>query len=678
MSFIRSQITKSTYYILALLLVSISLTAQISPKDQNEIRKKAQKLLVDYEDKINQIGKEVKAMDKTRVNVESLLKLFVDRKTQVYNDLDPTHALSEYYEAETYGNNLALWYPNGIVIDLDFDNAQVSNVISHGEGVYSVDFIINKKISGAYLGRNLNTNTESLLFRVGFAGIGQQYQNFKIAGIRKPTQQNIDKADTRILEVRSTPLTPDERREIDRETRTLLNDYCNYLSLIGDTIEDIEEKILFKESFRALFSNNQSPVFNDILPDGMKNQFVPVSDYINLYSEAYSSEGGKVSFNNDSAELGYITKRNDTIYNRTVMVTKYFEGNYLGKRMVKFQKKLKLMIVFYFSNGVFKNFRIVKIDQQIEKKAEAAETRSFTDFRKKKPTISASTDKTGIPPPKEDNSKVMLSAGIIAGIGLINDQNLSSLTISENAHKWDIIPQFSYTFFANYTYKISPKLGLVTGIGYSKYETKYSLNSFSFGDSIFTDQTTYLDTNKVIYTKNIVAKVDSTVSLNTINIPVGLIFEFNPTGNLQYFIRSGINVAVNFKASSNTNSYMHYKGYYKSEKFEVFKYKDWPELGFYTKSSITPNRDIKSSFNSVAFNAFLDAGLRFPINEKMLLAFSGHVEYGLVNMVKNNGTYKDIFGQTETTIPYTKKHVFDFKPVNIFMYGIVVEFIVKL
>jgi hypothetical protein len=666
-----------------LLIICVGISAQLAPKDQAEIRKKAQKLLIEYQDKLNQIGKDVRSIDKTRVNVEAFVKLYVDRKTQVYNDLDPAHTLSEYYDAETYTNNIALWYPGGITVDLDFDNAQVSNVISHGEGVYSIDFIIDKRINGMYLGKTMNINVENLLFRIGFTGIGQQYQSFKIAGIRKPSQQNNDKTDSKILEVRSTPLTYDERRDIDRETRTLLNDYTNYLSLIGDTVEDIEEKILYKGSFRSLFTNNQSPVFNDILPEGMKNQYVAVSDYINLYSEAYSSEGGKVTFDTDSSDLGFITKRNDTTFVRNVQVNKYFEGNYLGRQFIKYKIRLKLLVIFYYQNSVYKNFKISKIDQVIVKKAEVVETRTYTELRKRKKSAGPDTQYAAALPIEEDKTKIRLSAGGFVGIGLINDRNLSSMTTNENAHEWEITPQLCYSGFMNYSFKITPRLGLLTGVGYSVFGTKYSLNSFNSGsDSSFTDISDALDTNKnVTFKKNITAKYDSVVTLNSVIIPIGVVYTFNPAAKIKISINPGINISIVNKATSKADGYMHYYGYYASDTVVFLKYKDWPEEGFnfYYKKSSNVDKDIKTNVNTISFVAFTKVGVLIPLSKRIDIGLSGEIQYGLTNLVKNNGVYKDIFGQTKSyEINSTKKHVFEFKPVNIFTYGIALEFIVKL
>jgi hypothetical protein len=461
------------------------LFGQFSEKDQSDIRKKAIKLLIEYENKIDVLGKEVKSIDKTRINIEAFMRLFVNNRIQVYNDLDPAHLMSEYYEAETYSSNLALWYPDGITVMLNLDYAQVSNIISQGEDVYTIDFIVEKQIRGQYLGKTPNNNTELLLFRIGFASSGGQFKNFRIAGIRKSIEKDYLGDLDKIKEIKGAQLNSDEKRDIDRETRTLLNDYTNYLSLIGDTAENIEEKIMYKKSFRSLFSSNQSLVYNDILPDS-RNQFVPVSDYINLYSEAYASDGSIVTFKLDSADFGIIVSLNDTLFYRLVQIGKSFIGNYLGKRKVSFVNRIALRINFVYSSSVFKNFRIERIDPIVAKKQEVIAPRTYSDLIKHKPGAKKSmgTDYAKHPEKRDflfdESNKVRLGLGFLAGQGKISNGNINDLNYGNVGYEWITKSRFFYSFYGRYIYMLGPKFGLVTGIGYSSTGTSYSLNSNDF------------------------------------------------------------------------------------------------------------------------------------------------------------------------------------------------------
>ena len=83
----------------------------------------------------------VNDIEKAKSSAESFLELFVNRQVLIYNDLDPAHKLSEFYEAETYSSNIILWYPDGLSIQLDLGNAKVSDIMTHEENVYSIDIL---------------------------------------------------------------------------------------------------------------------------------------------------------------------------------------------------------------------------------------------------------------------------------------------------------------------------------------------------------------------------------------------------------------------------------------------------------------------------------------------------------------------------------------------------------
>jgi hypothetical protein len=699
--FYLNTVTKHIFSVLIFIVFSfnpVHLSAQMTSKDQADIRKKAKKALIEYEERINILGSNLNSIDKTRINIEEFVKLFVDRKTQVYNDLDPAHKLSEYYEAESYASNMALWYPNGIAIRIDFEDGQVSNIITHGEDVYTIDFIINKQIRGTYLGKTQNFNTERLLFRIGFAYSRGQYTNFKIAGIRKSTEKEFTEGPVKLKDVKGVQFSPDDKRDIDRETRTLLNDYSNYLSLIGDTVENIEEKIMYKQSFRDLFVSNQTQVYNDILPDSRINLYVPVTDYINLYSEAYASDGGKVLFQLDSADLGYITKVKDTLFYRQVEVKKTFEGNYLGRKKVSYSNYVMIRVVFQYSNGVYKKFRIEKIEPAPERKAVPKEELVFTDLQKRKtpakkpeiPTPAKVTEKPVVTP--ESKTKIDLTAGFMFGTFKIDDGNLNSLTMAKNSHVWKTTSALSYSVYLHYTYAVSPKLGLVTGVGYLPVNTTYSLNSQNekfqveyapgkfIEKNVFCDPVAYKDINGKDYYKLIDAKFEKTLSITFVNIPVGFNYHLNISDKVQFFFKPVINIGLVIKATSKATGYKNYFGYFPFEKDSIFKVKDWPEEGFnfYTDTASNKTLSAKQDYNAAHFVLNITSGFTYQLSKKFSVSLSGNFQYGLNDLSALKGNYVDIFGQTEANVSnIPSKHTFARKPVRLIGYGAILEINIK-
>ncbi|GAH85950.1 unnamed protein product, partial [marine sediment metagenome] len=118
-----------------------------SDKEKAIIYTNSLKILQYYESFINEIGVNVvNDIEKAQSNAEGLIELFINRQVLVYNDLDPSHRLSKFYEAETYSANLILWYPDGVIIELGFENAKVGNIMQHEDNVYSLDILLNKKI----------------------------------------------------------------------------------------------------------------------------------------------------------------------------------------------------------------------------------------------------------------------------------------------------------------------------------------------------------------------------------------------------------------------------------------------------------------------------------------------------------------------------------------------------
>lgn len=664
------------YLICTLLsLLFFTISAQFTSKQHSDIRKKAVKLLITYADNINQLGKDVKDIDKTRINIEELISLFVSRKIQVYNDLDPSHQLSEYYEAETYASNLALWYPAGIQIKMNLDNAQVSNVIKYDEELYSIDFLIDKAINGMFHGTTLNNNTENLLFRIVFMYSNGDFQKFRIAGIRKAAEKAVITKTDQVFELKSAQLTTEEKREIDRETFTLLKDYSNYLSMIGDTIENIEDKILYKESFRSLFTSNQSPVYNDVSPDNKKNLYVPVSDYINLYSEAYASDGGTVLFDLDSADLGYVMRDRERnyLFNRIVKVNKSFTGNYLGKRKVSYQERIAIKIFFGYYNNVFKNFRIDRIDITA-KKAETIEQITFTPIRK--PPSEVTTEPTPSVPPRKN--KFMINAVTAIGLVKISEGNLSKLTISNFNNLWQLKPGLSYSFSGQYTFLLSSSFGLHTGIGYSLINTTYSLNSFIGKKSVFLDPSSYYDINNTIFYRRISANYDSSITVNLFSIPVGLSYYFKVTKNIQAYIKSSINTILVSKANAITEGFIKYYGYFPSEKDSIFRYKDWPEYGFFNDTAISRKSSIKPYLNNISFSSNTTIGLAFSLSSVTSIALSGNLIYSLTSLVKDQKNYLKFYRQSENNLSHITVPNIQYKPVRILDYGVSIEFIIKL
>ncbi len=190
-------------------------TAEFSEKEKQIIITNSIKVLENYQRVINQMGEfVVNDLEKAKGGAESFLELFVNRQVLIYNDLDPAHKLSEFYEAESYSNNIILWYPDGISITLDLANVKGSEIITHEENVFSIDIMVKKTINGNYLNQTLNRNTEELTFRIAFGSEIKDPLNFRIVGIRNPESKYAINDAQALKEVNSVELNPEDLGKI--------------------------------------------------------------------------------------------------------------------------------------------------------------------------------------------------------------------------------------------------------------------------------------------------------------------------------------------------------------------------------------------------------------------------------------------------------------------------------
>ena len=288
---------KRVLILFALLLTQISVTEAIefTAKEKSIIYTNTIKVLETYQTVVNQMGNYVvNDIEKAKSSSESFLELFVNRQVLIYNDLDPAHKLSEFYEAETYASNIILWYPDGLSIQLDMANARVSEIMTHEENVFSIDLMVKKSINGNYLNQTLNKNIEELTFRIAFGMENKSLTNFKIVGIRSSASNFVIDYSKALKEVNSEDFNAEDFAKIKTEIKTVLKDYTNFLALIGDPQEQNDDKEFYKTSFLKLFQNKDTRLYNDIVPEP-QTSLISVTDYLTGYITDYPN-GIKKSF----------------------------------------------------------------------------------------------------------------------------------------------------------------------------------------------------------------------------------------------------------------------------------------------------------------------------------------------------------------------------------------------
>jgi hypothetical protein len=605
---------------------------EFSVKEKSIIYTNAIKVLENYQTIINQMGEfVVNDIEKAKSNAESFLELFVNRQVLIFNDLDPAHKLSEFYEAETYSNSIILWYPDGITIKLDLENAKVSDIMTHEENVYSIDILVNKSINGNYLNQTLNKNAEELTFRIAFGLENKSLANFKIVGIRNASSNYVIDYTQALKEVNSEDFNNEDLIKIHSGLKTVLSDYTNFLSLLGDPQEPAEDKEFYKTSFLKLFQSGETRIYNDIVPEP-QTSLVSITDYLGSYVVDYPNGIKNLSINTDSAKFGKVMKADEGSYYTYVDANKFFSGSYKGKDAFRKMFPLIFKMSFSASGKTFTNFVINSIDISTVNYYEA--TPGNAPEQKPEITIRPVTRKG-------------FGMSLIGSFGQtqINDKDIKTMSLASNYHSWTVSPLYGYISAIGVSYYFNDNIAVRSGLEFNKYSAKFNLNGK------FQDSTYSTDINAIKYYKIVEANYDSLVTINYLTLPLLFNYTSGKPGKLGFYVEAGFKISIPVHVTySNSGSYKT-SGYYPSSP-DVMQYRDdllWPGLGFYTKGNINETGKIDMKGFNLAF--YSSAGINIPLGYYSSINIGPEVIIGLSDIMSDKKKYTDIFGKTYTHQP---------------------------
>jgi hypothetical protein len=618
-----------------------------SAKEKAVIYTNAIKVLENYQTIVNSIGQNVVAdVEKAKSNSEGLLELFVNRQVLLYNDLDPAHKLSEFYEAETYASNLILWYPDGINVNLDFANAKVSDIMTHDDNVYSIDVMLTKSINGNYLNQTMNKNREELTFRIAFGVEDKNITNFRIVGVRSAASMSVVDFSKALREVNSEDLNSDDLNKIYSEIKAVLMDYSNFLALLGDPQETAEDKEFYKESFRKLFHNPETKLYNDIAPQP-ETSLISVEDYLKNYLSEYPNGIKNLKINADSAKFGKVMKNeNGKGYFTYVDANKFFSGSYKGKEV--FRKMFPLVFKIYFneSGKTFSDFSINSID--------VTGVNFFEDTPEgkleKKPSITIS-------PVTRKGWTVSFNA--VAGMTGISSKNIDALTLATDSVQWNTSLNYGYDGGIGLSYYFNDNMAIRAGLEFTKYSAKYSLSG-KFTDNVLTKE----PLNPTLFYKVIEADYDSLVTVNYLTLPVLFSYTGGKPGQLAFFAEAGVKVSLPVKASYRLKGNYSYYGDYPSAPLGN-RYDYIADKGFYSKTDLNETKSVSLPGINLLFSA--SAGVSVPLGYYNSVIIGPEVNIGLTDVTGSQKIYKDVFGK-----------VHDHKPVKVNSFGLRIAFAYKL
>jgi hypothetical protein len=630
-SLINDNMTKSfILYILitCLLRVTIALDAQnFSARDKMIIYSECRKILEEYQQLVNRLSETgVRGFDQTVSVSEDIIELFINRKVLIYNDLDPQHKLSEYYELETYTSNMVMWYPDGMQIQLDLDNAKTGEIRKHDEGLYSTDIMVSKNIQGNYLNKSFNSNTEQLIFRIAFSEKNKNFSEFKIVGIRSRQSANFIYDNKAVLQLKSIGLSENEKTKISIGIKQVLNDYQRSLALLVDPNEPEDEKGFYKEAFLKLFKGGQVKIFNDI-EENPEKSVIGVNEYLDNYLRYYPEGIRNIAVNIDSAEFGDIIPVNDEQFYSYVYADKFFSGKFENKNVYRLSANLVFKITLDKTENAYTNFKIESIDQ------------SGLSFYENE----GEQEQNTVP---ENSILTIVRRGfhfspfITAGYSEIVNKNLNSLSLEKDFHQWVTSHSLGFSGGVNVDYFPGNQVGIGSGLEYSRYSAEYSLNGR------FEDRMLSYDINADPYYKRIDSEMDSTVTISYLNIPLQLIYFTNKPDKKGFYFKGGMNFSIFLDGNYKFHGNHCYWGYYPNRPApddSVFM----SEIGFYKSSDHNGNINTKGIYMSVR----LSAGINIPTGYFSTFYLGPVVNLGITNVSANDGNYFDIFGREHQQMP---------------------------
>ncbi len=662
--------------------ISFSATENTFTKKQKIIiYDKCFQQIVAYEELINKLGDEIDDIEKTNANIESVIGMFVNRNTLVYNDLDPDYLLSEFYEVETYVSNLSLWYPDGITINLQMENARSGEIINHNQGIYSMDILVNKKIDGNYINRKQNTNSEDLLFRVVFFLENGTIGETKIAGIRKAGEGATSFNQTNLTDVKSAELTDDQKIKIKQLAITVLGDYVNYMNLLVNPDELEDDKIFYTEALKNIVVQNDNNIFND-LEEEPGDEYLGLGSYIEELKNLYPSGINNFSLNIDSAEFRNVIREKGNSYYVYIVANKFFSGKLKGKKLFRFQDKLIFKVVFEGENGVFSNFNIDKIDH-------AGLNQAMMQGKEVEQDIASFTFLS-----EREREGLYFNLNVWAGNGGIIDQNLVDLTIENNFHEWNIEKDVTYGFVVGATYMLSNNVGIESGIGYCHLETKYSISSLdntvtgtAYGDSsmnVFYDPTPYIvqGAPDAEYYKYIEADgFDSTLTLNYINIPFYGNIVLGKPGKLSLDIKAGFELSYMYNATYSARGNWEYYIFINDAERQVSQIplEDFikvnetagidqqiiNQFNLYNRTVYKEEEPGLGNISKLDIRYVAHVGAEIPLGYFLFLTPGFTFKTTIGDLSVQNGDYLDVFGKTDTNSGLVKDfHRLTRKPIK--------------
>ncbi len=617
---------KNIIIIASIFLFSTHIFAtDFNEKQKAIIYNEAIKVLKSYQELNNLMADAVVDIEEVNKTSQKLIDLFVNRKAIVYNDLDPAHKLSEVYELETYISNLLLWYPDGMKITLNFNDLKAGNIIEHGNEIFTVDLMTNKKNDGNYLNRQKNELTEELLYRIAFFQKGNTFENFKIAGVRSSKSASATSDSKMIAEVKSVTFSDKDLQLIKDQTKSLLNDYINFLNLLADPKETAEDKGFYKVSFLGLFKDTVLNVANDIEPDPQQ-RWISVTEYQENLIKSYPDGIKNLGMNIDSAEYGKIIPEGDEKYYINGYIDKFFSGKYQDKTVFRDNSKYDFKVSFERDENTFKNFKLASIDKF-----------GVNLYDQSKAGVTQELPQQAVTSLKRNG--LYVGSAFSAGKTLYSNPNLT-----DNPELgWKIENKSALSIEAQATYYFHNQMGLTGGIGYSHY----SANSSLYGK--YQSTVPIYDSNNTEGFNTVSSSYDSLLNYNYLSIPLKLVFHSNKNTETwgiygELGIVTSILIGANYQINGDYSTWDYYpEFYYNWQEDPNIVGDEWVSETFIDDDRTQIDEQGKIDAKAVHLALTTSFGVTYPLDYFTTVYIGPEIVWGL-NSIYKDANYTDAFG----------------------------------
>jgi hypothetical protein len=217
---------------------------------------------------------------------------------------------------------------------------------------------------------------------------------------------------------------------------------------------------------------------------------------------------------------------------------------------------------------------------------------------------------------------------------------LSSYIYSKNIFSgsdWDAAGKFGYHLRLNYYHRINSHFSLLTGIGFSHYQSEYRLTDFNNqNDNSIERVDRDGDTYYAYYTQT---DINDWNGLSFIDIPVGVNFCSSEKG-LGFTIQTGLNLSFMTSSYFDANGTVTIEGYYPDYHVVLSGPDLPPDYGFSTTSIDTTG---DWNLNQFQMSAFISFGVRIPAGNKFTIDIGPYFTLGLTDLVYNKPKYRDDF-----------------------------------